>query len=209
MNDNIEVRRVKIDDDFTRIAELIYETDPYIYPYWFHDDIEEAKRVLPPLMKEEGFFFNYKSMYIAVDKNTKEILGFVCLVTNDTNLDYDYEPLRNVSETYKFTIDNYIMELIREVKDFQLPYVSNVAVYHTHRGKKIGSIMLEKVIEDNKNKYKKFLLDVLSENPSAIRLYEKMGFTFTSDEVMGLGYGPDSEVGQYSMELDVDNTKKM
>ena len=80
-NSDIVVRRVNIDDNFEEMAELIYETDEYIYPYWFHDDVEEAKRVLPSLMKEEGFFFNYKSIYIAIDKNTNINMSPVAIST--------------------------------------------------------------------------------------------------------------------------------
>ncbi len=199
---DIIVRKVTLDDNFERIAELIYETDDYIYPYWFNDDIEECKKVLSKLMKEEGFFFNYKSMYIAIDKKTNEIIGLTCFVTPETNLDYDYEPLRQKNERYKFTIDEYIYGLISEIKEYNAPYVSNVAVYHNQRGRKIGSIMLKSVILSNKEIYKKILLDVLADNPSAIRLYENLGFRKTSEPKEDIGYGPDDIVYSYSMELD-------
>ena len=206
-NSDIEVRKVTLNDDFESIAELIYETDEYIYTYWFHDNVEEAKKVLPPLMKEEGFFYNYKSMYIAIDKTTNKIVGLTCIVTPDTNLDYDYTKLREKDETYSFTIDNYVMDLIKEVEELKLPYVSNVAVHHDYRGKKIGTIMMEYVIEDKKGEYHKFLLDVLSENPSAIKLYQRIGFEITSPETMGIGKGPNNQVGQYSMELDISKKR--
>lgn len=204
--DDIIVRRVTLDDDFDQIAELIYETDDYIYPYWFHDSKEECKKVLVPLMKKEGFFFYYKSLYVAVDKITGKIVGLTCFISPDISLDFDYSFLRETDDHYAFTIDNYIMELIKEVRDLKLPYVSNVAVHHDYRGKRIGSIMLGHVIAENRDLYKKILLDVLSNNPSAIKLYQKLGFEITSPEVMGIGYGPGDFVGQYSMEL--DTTKK-
>ena len=201
---DIIVRRVTLDDDFERIAELIYETDDYIYPYWFNDDIEECKRVLVKLMKEEGFFFNYKSMYIAINKKTKEIVGLVCFVTPETNLKFDYSSLRKTSERYKFIIDHYIFDLINEIKEYNAPYISNVAIHHNYRGKRIGSIMLKHVISERKKEYKKILLDVLADNPSAIKLYERLGFRKTSEAVPGIGYGPNHYVDQFSMELDDD-----
>ena len=32
----------KINDNFEEIAELIYQTNPYIYPYWFNNNINEG-----------------------------------------------------------------------------------------------------------------------------------------------------------------------
>ena len=205
LNDNVIVRRVTLEDDFSAIAELIYKTDDYIYPYWFHNSIEECKRVLPSLMKEEGFFYNYKSMYVAVDKKTGKIVGLTCIVLPDTNLEYDYSKLRSVDDHYSFTIDNYVMELIKEVKELGLPYISNVCVDEKYRGQHIGSIMLNHVLKENLEIYKKILLDVLSNNPAAIRLYQNLGFKITSPEVMGIGSGPGDYVGQYSMEVEESN----
>ena len=31
----MEIRYAKETDDFKKIAKLVYETDRYIYPYWF------------------------------------------------------------------------------------------------------------------------------------------------------------------------------
>ncbi len=204
MNDNIIIRKVKITDDFKEIAALIYNTDPYIYPYWFHDDVEEAKRVLAPLIREDGFFFNYKLMYVAIDKDVDKIIGLTCIADNKTNFDYDYTELRKASDRYEFTIDNYIMELIKEVKEYDLPYLSIVSVNPDYQGKRIGTKMLNYVLEDVKEKYKKMISNVLTENPSAVRLYEKVGFKIT-DEIEDIGYGPDHKVNSYSIELDFND----
>ena len=40
----MEIRKLSIKDDFEQVGELIYLTDPYIYPYWFQDNIDEAKK---------------------------------------------------------------------------------------------------------------------------------------------------------------------
>ena len=198
---DIIVRKATLDDDFERMAELIYETDDYIYPYWFNDDIEECKSTLSKLMKEDGFFFNYKSMYVAVDKSTNEIVGLTCFVTPKTKLEYDYKPLQEKNDRYKFIIDEYIFGLIEEIKEYNAPYISNVSVYHNQRGRRIGSIMLKAVVLEQKEEYKKILLDVLADNPSAIKLYENLGFIKTSDAKEDIGYGPDDTVYSYSMEF--------
>lgn len=35
-------RRANATDDRIVMAELIYQTDPYIYPFWFNNDVSEA-----------------------------------------------------------------------------------------------------------------------------------------------------------------------
>ena len=66
--DDIILRRARKDDNMEDIAKLLYDTDPYIYPYWFNNDIEEAANVIAPRMYEDGFIFNYENCYIAIYK---------------------------------------------------------------------------------------------------------------------------------------------
>lgn len=204
---DIKVRKVSIDDNFEEIAELIYRTDEFIYTYWFHDNLEECKKVMPSLMKEDGFFYNYKNMYIAIDKETNKIIGLICLVTPNTNFDYDYTKLKDTCPEYAWAINEYVMDLIKEVKELQLPYFSNVAVSENYEGKKVGTIMMQYVIEDNKKKYLKFLLDILHDNPGAIKMYKRVGFETTLEAQTGIGKGPEHTVLQDSMELNVFRRK--
>ena len=171
-NEDIIIRKARSDDNFREMAELIYETDPYIYPYWFHDDVEECKDVLAPLLDKEGFFFNYKSMHIAIDKKTNRIVGLVQVVDKKTNFNYDYSELMNISNTYDFTIKNYIFELINEVNTLGLPYFSNLVVHHSSRGIGLGRMLMEYILKEMRVEY----IDVLAENKSAVELYKSMGF---------------------------------
>ena len=38
----MQIRKAEKNDNFEDIGELIYLTDPYIYPYWFNNNIEES-----------------------------------------------------------------------------------------------------------------------------------------------------------------------
>ena len=51
--EDIILRRAKKDDNMEEIAKLLYETDPYIYPFWFNDDINEAVKVLVRKMQKQ------------------------------------------------------------------------------------------------------------------------------------------------------------
>ena len=66
---------------------------------------------------------------------------------------------------------------IEEVDNADFAYISNVCVDANYRGKHIGKTMLNYVIDIYKKKlYDYIVLDVLAENPGAIKLYQNLGF---------------------------------
>lgn len=58
-------------------------------------------------------------------------------------------------------------------------YIDNIAVSASHRRQKIGSLLIEKLINTAKNEGGEFIsLEVRQSNKPAICLYEKFGFVF-------------------------------
>ncbi len=129
------------------LATLIYETDPYIYPFWFNNNLEEAKKVLVPRIKEPGFIYNYENCYIAYDIERKKIVGVICAINPTTDLNYDYNELESINDNYNFTINHYVKELIDEVVNKKYMYLVNVAVDVEYRNHKIGKRLLSYFIE--------------------------------------------------------------
>ncbi len=70
--EDIILRRAREDDNMEDIVRLIYQTDPYIYPYWFNNDMEEAVKVLTPLLKKDKFIWNYENFYVSYDLQKKQ-----------------------------------------------------------------------------------------------------------------------------------------
>ena len=170
------IRKPTSDDDLEKIAELLYNTDPYIYPYWF-ETLDKCKKELTPLLLEKNFFFSLDHLYITIDSNNNDIIGVICILDKNDDLSYDYSELKKKNERYKFTIENYIEGLIEEVDNADFAYISNVCVDANYRGKHIGKTMLNYVIDIYKKKlYDYIVLDVLAENPGAIKLYQNLGF---------------------------------
>ena len=122
------VRNFKVMFTQEEIAELLYRTDQYIYPYWF-GSLENCKRELSGLLVEDKFFFNVNNLYIVIDKVNNKIIGVVCVVDKYADLNFDYSKLESVNNRYKFTINNYIKGLIEEVKSSEFAYISNVCVH--------------------------------------------------------------------------------
>lgn len=176
---NMEFRKATLNDDLAKISELLYYTDDYIYPYWF-ETVDNCREKLPALLIQDKFFFYVDHLYLALLGS--DVIGLINIVDKKTDLSYDYNELKKVNERYEFTIDNYIMGLIDEVKDAEFAYISNICVDPNYRDLHVGTFLLDNLIKEYKTKrYDEIVLDVLAENPRAIHLYEKMGFAKSSD----------------------------
>jgi len=91
-NFQLTIRKATTEDNLKDIAELIYSTDDYIYPYWF-ETIDKCREELSALLVEENFFFNINNLYVAVDKLNNKIVGIVCILDKEVDFEYDYEKL--------------------------------------------------------------------------------------------------------------------
>ena len=197
--DDLIIRKPTKEDNLEKIAELLYNTDPYIYPYWFKT-LDNCKKELSPLLLEDKFFFNINNLYISINKDNNDIVGVICIVNKNTDLDYDYSALKAKNERYCFTIVNYIEGLIKEVKESDFAYISNVCVDEKYRGKHIGNIMLNHVIEIYKEKlFKSIVLDVLANNPGAIKLYQNLGFEQFTEIFSGFNNPKEEKPQVFSM----------
>lgn len=172
-------RRAKEDDNMTEIAKLIYDTDPYIYPYWFENNENKCVDFFKEHLLKEGFMFNYNNLYIAYDSTIDKIVGVICAIDKSVNLKYDYDSLEKINNFYKKTIQNYIKPILEEVEkyDNETIYIPNVCIDKELRGKKIGAKLLGYFISQmEKVGYKKFALDCLLHNLQAKNLYHGLGF---------------------------------
>ncbi len=184
--EDIVLRRAKKEDNMEDIARLIYQTDPYIYPFWFNNDIEEAVRVLTPRIKEPGFICYYENCYVAYDISNKKIIGLVCAIDPTTDLNYDYSSLEAINDNYRFTINNYLKLLIAEVLEKKYMYLVNVCVDEAYRSRRIGSRMLSYFIEQmHQAGFEDIGFDCLMHNLRAKNLYHSLGFKEVSE---GFGF---------------------
>lgn len=200
---NLTIRKPTPDDNLKKIAELLYKTDCYIYPYWF-ETLEKCQEELPPLLLEDKFFFSLNHLYIAINSDY-EIVGVVCIVDKSMDFSYDYTELKNKNARYKFTIEHYVEGLIKEVENADFVYISNVCVDENYRGQHIGKNMLSIIMNIYKEKlYNHIVLDVLAENPSAIKLYQNLGFKQFTEIFKGFNDPKKKKPEVFSMEADIE-----
>lgn len=198
-NEYIIFRRAKKSDNFMEIAELIYETDPYIYPFWFNNNLDAAKKFLVEKMSERGFIFHYENIYVAYDTTIDKIIGMICALDKSVDLNYDYSAMEKINSNYKITVNKYIKGVIDEVINNDFLYLSNVCIDTDYRGKKIGTKLLGYYISQmEKAGFEKFALDCLLHNLRAKNLYHRLGFVEIA-EVVGFDGTDDSKVEVVSM----------
>ena len=207
-NNFLIIRKPTKEDKLEKISELLYKTDPFIYPYWF-ETLENCINELTPLLVEDKFFFNISNLYVAVNREDNEIVGVTCITDKSVNLDYDYEKLKEKNERYKFTIENYIEALIKEVKESTFAYISNVCVDENYRGRHIGNYMINKIIEIYKEKlFNEIVLDVLADNPGAIKLYQNLGFEQFTEIFEGFNDPNKKKPEVFSMKANINEVKE-
>ena len=203
----LEIRRATSVDDLESISELLYKTDQFIYPYWF-GSLENCKSELSKLIVEEKFFFNVNHLYVAVDQEKNKIMGLICVVDKSVDLDYDYQKLEKLNDRYNFTVNHYIKGLIKEVKESDFAYISNVCVHEDYRGMKIGNQLVNYIIELYTQKcFKEVVLDVLAENPGAIHLYKKLGFEQFTEIFKGFNHPDKEKPDVFSMKIGLNSER--
>jgi len=184
----ILIRKANKEDDLNRICELIYDVDPYIYPYWFGTK-ENCKKILSKLLLEDSFVFNIETFYIAIDKSNNKIVGIASIVDKYTNLEYDYSSLLEYNDNFNFVINEYIMPMIEAVKENNTACLTNMCVDKKYRNMHIGLNLLDFAINDyinnSKNLGNAIEFDVLKDNISAIKLYKHLGFKQVGNVLKG------------------------
>ncbi len=168
------------DDRKSDIARCIYQTDRFIYPEAFGDDIEKASNAIKRIIGMDGCLFDYKNMIVA--RYNGQVCG-VCLMYDGTG-EWDAGRIENrigkdlmpdrIKEGFANASENYFRKIVSD--DLKNDTVELVAcsVDEGFRRKGIGRKMLLAMAE--KYSEKTIILDVLCENTIAIRLYESVGF---------------------------------
>lgn len=169
------------------IADLIYETDEYIYPAFFGDK-NNAKKIIPELFLNNDTMFLYDNLYVAIlDNNIVGLILWnkgVLSWQDDLLLKVANEKNINIPDSYKLVVDEYLIDY-KDIDENEIS-ILNVSVNKNYQGMKIGYNMLLNFLNNhNKNDISLF---VLKENKGAINLYKKCSFEIV-EELDGFALG--------------------
>ena len=175
----MEIRRARASDNFREIAELIYETDKFIYPN-LATSKSEAIDIIIDMIKSRTIY-NYKNCLIAIENSC--IVGLICY-TQKTSVKNCYDKWLSSDNKLKHVIENYILKCEEELKESEIAFTC-VCVKAEYRRRKIASRLIQYMFHLFPNRY--FYLYTLKQNFAAINLYQSMGFE-TIKEQKGYNY---------------------
>lgn len=170
-------------EQYERISELIYDTDPYIYPAMFGENGKEtAIQLLPTVFENnQDAMFNKENLYIFKECKSDDIVGIILWVrgildwdvkrfltiAKNQNIDLPEENVWKVSNQY---VDvRYDTQLEKETIS-----LINICISAEYRSLGLGRLMLNEFMHQHTGEAME--LCVLEDNESAVRLYSNCGF---------------------------------
>ena len=169
---------------YIAIAQLIYETDPYIYPAMFGNGeigLKNASVLLSHILRQGSDpMFNLDNIY-AIEQ-TEEIMGII--LWHKGKLTWNCSELQEFAKKFEVSLNEKHLEKVKQ-EYFKKQYYSdfvqenslsiiNMCVEQRARGHGVGSVLLEHFIKEYNPVDMK--LCVLKENIAALNLYRKFGF---------------------------------
>lgn len=179
------------EEQYNKIAELIFETDPYIYPVMFgtgNEGVLCAKALLPLVFESKQDSMFSKDNLFVIEKG-KQIAGLI--LWHKGKLHWNIDALIEIASQNGIKVVKDNIEIVRKeyVEDC---YVNNdllasdtlslinICVDKRMRGQGIGKLLLSSFIKEHANE--RIELTVLADNLPAIRLYKNNGFEKVSEE---------------------------
>lgn len=170
------------DKQLEEIAGLVYDTDPYIYPAMFGNR-DNAITIIPEMYRLKDGMFSLSNTYIALDGNL--VIGMILWKRGNLkwNTKTYWESLKRTgikaSPHIRKVIDEYFADY--DQIDCSIVSIINVCVDSKYQGQGVCTQMMKQFFAqfhslDIHYKKTEFELYVLDNNPSAIHVYEKLGF---------------------------------
>lgn len=180
------------DQQLKKIAQLIYQTDEYIYPAMF-GCLDNAVKLIPAIFRDgRDYMFSFDNMHVA---SIGESIVAV-LLARVGKMAWSGEILREIAASLKIEVPDTLVSVQEEYLDERYVEEStddtisiiNVCTDSAYRGHGIAKRLLRHFIDENRDA--KMELCVIKGNDSAVNLYRGLGFKETREY---LGYSATSE----------------
>ncbi len=173
----ILIRRACPEDNEHIVAHIILAMEDIIFRFIGEESSEKAFAFLSSLVKERGNLYSYENCWVA--EHGSEVVATAVVYDGA-----DYSRL-------KIPVANRVKAMFGRSFEFENEtgpgenYVDSVGVSREHQGKGIGSRLFRFLIEEYVSKKRTALgLLVDKENPTAKKLYLKLGFEKVGDLVL-------------------------
>jgi ribosomal protein S18 acetylase RimI-like enzyme len=198
--------RKPYENEADECARLIYISGPHIYSYSFVEKEPRIYEYFKLLYNKPGTMYSKEN--IVVEEENGKIRGLILAYPASDMEKLARKMLRYTREMFVISgFINFFRMLFRLGLNKHLPvtendgyYISNLAVFAEYRGQGIGVKLLEKAEEGAKEKgLDNLSLVVETDNPHAIRIYEKFGFQEVEKVILPNKYTKHNLTGFYKM----------
>lgn len=147
-------------------------------------------RVLPDMMKQKCIFYVDNIRIAEIDGT---IVGIAAIGDSSSHLELPSLDRKKSSEGLRDTCENYFSEIPEVLSTIEnSAYLACLCVDSSMRGQRVGEILLKNVIHECRERnLSAITLDVLAENPVAIRLSQNYGFETISSRP-GYSFGEEA-----------------
>jgi len=195
----IVVRRAKESDDKKRIAKLIYNTDPYIYPAAFGNE-HKAVKELSGLYSLPGNLFSMGNIWVAL-KSEKIVGAAVVLLASASKSLSQVLNGNSLPISFRNVTEDYFDKAYEESENCAV--ILCLSVNPNFQRQRIGRQLLSHIVSDSECVGREFKLDVLANNATAIKLYTECGFV-TVGKTDGYAYN-EKAPRVFEMKRDAEN----
>ena len=180
-SENMRIREAQ-PSDASNIGRLVTLSAQTFLPALFGPEIEHA---VEEMARGLGTLFSYEHAWIAEEGGT--VRGMLLGYTGAIKAAQDLRTGLALLGALRAGLIRRLPALLRTQSTIGVMgrdefYISNVAVYPAHRGKGIGSLLIERArAEATKTHASRLILDVETDNPGAQRLYQRLGFRVVNE----------------------------
>lgn len=171
-SDRIVIRKLNPKDNFDRVAQLIYYTDDYVFPYLYDNDIEKATAVIGKMIASDTIY-NYKNVTVAVLDG--QIIGIVVALQKPFSVNMG--EMVSCFLTAGAVIDERFSKVFNEYYNLidgksDGVYIANVCVNRNYRNMGVAGRLLDYVLRNDCE----YELETVKANEAAYKLYTAHGF---------------------------------
>lgn len=175
---SITIRKA-LKEDIHKIVPLIHSSGPRAWDFVFQEGKITAFDFLQSAYGKRGNTISFSNHFVAVKDG--EVVGSILKYTQPSFLALTLGTAFQILSLYKWKAPKVMARGLKTETIIQPPksnclYLGHIAVSESHRNQGIAKQLIEFMIQNNP-KFKTVSLDVSMENPSAIGLYQKLGFT--------------------------------
>lgn len=164
---------------------LIYSSGPPTFEYVFKNKTKTGTDFLHHAFLREGGEFSFDNHFSLYSDDN--MVGIGSVFDGKMAKMFTLHDGMNILRFYKYSCISVILNGLQVEKIIKLPKANEIALAHIaispeHRGKGLGTELMNQLMNVTKAKEKqKFVLDVSEENPRAQALYDRLGFKVTDN----------------------------